>query len=75
MLRIDPYRPEFHELAAAVSIETGRFEEARSFLEALIILEPDQNRHPRRLEALERIISDRNSKRLDEISGESPTMK
>ena len=75
MLRIDPYRPEFHELAAAVSIETGRFEEARSFLEALIILEPDQNRHPRRLEALERIISDRNSNRLDEISRESPTMK
>ncbi len=75
MLRIDPYRPEFHELAAAVSIETGRLDEARSFLEALIILEPDQNRHPRRLEALDRIISNRNSKPYGEISSESPTMK
>ncbi|HAW96282.1 MAG TPA: hypothetical protein DCX60_08400 [Phycisphaerales bacterium] len=62
MLRIDPYRPEFHELAAAISIETGRLEEARLFLEALIILEPDQTMHLRRLEALDRIISDVNSK-------------
>lgn len=74
MLRIDPYRPEFHELAAAVSIETGRLDEARLSLEALIILEPGQERHLRRLKALDRIISERNLKPVGEIFSDAPTM-
>ena len=56
MIRIDPYRAEFRELAAAIAIEQGALEEARLQIEALALLEPDRDIHQQRLEAIMRLI-------------------
>ena len=56
MVRIDPYRAEFRELAAAIAIEQRRMDLARQHVEALILLEPDREIHKRRLEAITKLI-------------------
>ena len=58
MVRIDPYRAEFRELAAAIAIEQGRFELARQHVEALLLLEPDRGIHQRRMEAITRLMEE-----------------
>ncbi|NOG53842.1 MAG: tetratricopeptide repeat protein [Planctomycetes bacterium] len=52
---IEPFNPTFRELAAAIAIQGGHYDAARRQIEALIVLEPNQPQHPRRLEALDRL--------------------
>ena len=54
--RMNPYDPANRELAAAAAVEARAFESARRHIRALVVLEPDQPRHARRLEAIERIM-------------------
>ncbi|MHC4142617.1 MAG: hypothetical protein ACYSUF_12360, partial [Planctomycetota bacterium] len=54
--QINPYEPSIRVPAAEISIETGRLDLARSHIVALTILEPDHQRHHRRLEAIDRMI-------------------
>ena len=49
---ISPYDPSLREEAAAAAIEADEIDMARRHLEALVVLEPDQPLHVRRLEAL-----------------------
>ena len=56
MVRIDPYRAEFRELAAAIAVEQRNFLEARQHVRALVLLEPDRPIHQRRLEAINGLI-------------------
>ena len=44
-------------LPAACAVELGDLDSARRHIEALVILEPDQPRHSKRLEAVERLIA------------------
>ena len=53
---MNPYRPENRELAAAAAIEARDLQAARRHIEALIILEPDEPRHVRRIEAINRLL-------------------
>lgn len=55
-VRMNPYRPENRELAAAAAIEAGNLQAARRHIEALVVLEPDQPRHVRRIEAINRLL-------------------
>ena len=55
-VRMNPYRPENRELAAAAAIEARDLQAARRHIEALIILEPDEPRHVRRIEAINRLL-------------------
>jgi tetratricopeptide (TPR) repeat protein len=55
-VRMDPYRPEHHELAAAIAIERRDFGMAKQHIEALRVLEPDQPQHVRRIKAIERLL-------------------
>lgn len=55
-VRMNPYRPEHHELAAAIAIERRDFSAAKISIEALRILEPDQPHHVRRIEAIHRLL-------------------
>lgn len=50
---IAPYDPSNRELAARVAIARRDFEAAERHLRALTVLEPNQSRHVKRLEALE----------------------
>lgn len=50
-----PFNPSYRELAAAIAIQNGDFESARHQIEALLILEPNQPQHRKRLEALDRL--------------------
>ncbi|MCH2143669.1 MAG: tetratricopeptide repeat protein [Phycisphaerales bacterium] len=61
MARIDPYRAEFRELAAAIAIEHGSLDDARRHIEALVLIEPDRPIHQRRLAAITQLI-ERSSK-------------
>ncbi|MCH2160789.1 MAG: tetratricopeptide repeat protein [Phycisphaerales bacterium] len=54
--RMNPYDPSNRELAAAAALEAGEFAAARRHIKALVTLEPDQARHVRRLEAIERLM-------------------
>ncbi|MDG2032033.1 MAG: tetratricopeptide repeat protein [Phycisphaerales bacterium] len=56
MVRIDPYRAGFRELAAAIAIEQRDFTEALQHVRALILLEPEREIHQRRLEAINGLI-------------------
>ena len=56
MVRIDPYRAEFRELAAAIAVEQRDFPQARQHVRALVLLEPDRPIHQRRLEAINGLI-------------------
>ncbi len=55
-LQINPYHAQNRELAAAIAIEAGQLEIARSHLHALTLIEPDRPQHERRLEAIDRMI-------------------
>ena len=58
-VRMNPYHAANRELAAACAVEAGRLEAARRHIEALVVLEPEEPRHLRRMEAIERLL-DRN---------------
>lgn len=60
-VRMDPYRPESRELAAAIAIEAGDLRSAKRHIEALRLLEPDQPQHVRRIEAIERLLGGRDA--------------
>ena len=54
--RMNAYDPATRELAAACAIEARRLEDARRHIAALGLLEPDQPRHVKRLEAVDRLL-------------------
>jgi tetratricopeptide (TPR) repeat protein len=54
--RMNPYDPATRELAAACAIEAGRLDDARRHIHSLTILEPDEPRHLKRLQAVERLM-------------------
>jgi predicted Zn-dependent protease len=56
-VRMDPYRPSNRELAAAAAIEAGNLQSAMRHIEALLVLEPDQPLHVRRIDAIKRLLS------------------
>ncbi len=55
-VRMDPYRPSNRELAAAAAIEAGNLQSAMRHIEALLVLEPDQPLHVRRIDAIKRLL-------------------
>ncbi len=55
---ISPFDPSLREIAAAAAIEASSFATAERHLRALQILEPDEPRHGRRLEAFIRRFGD-----------------
>ena len=57
--RMHAYDPATRELAASCAIEAGRLQDARRHIAALAVLEPQQPRHARRLEAIDRLIERR----------------
>jgi len=59
-VNIDPYDAPNRELAAAIAIQSNELREARTHIKALTLLEPDQSRHQKRLDAIDRMI-DRSS--------------
>jgi len=58
-VNINPYFAPHRELAAAIAIEAGDLPRAQRHIVALTILEPDRPQHARRLEAIERMIAER----------------
>ncbi|MDG2423980.1 MAG: tetratricopeptide repeat protein [Phycisphaerales bacterium] len=54
---ISPYDPQLREEAAAAAIEAGAMEAALRHMEALVVLEPDEPRHDRRLQALKAMMA------------------
>ncbi|MEM7227392.1 MAG: tetratricopeptide repeat protein [Planctomycetota bacterium] len=60
-LHINPYHAATRETAAAIAIEAGEFEQARTHIAALVLLEPDRPRHQKRLDAINRLISERST--------------
>ena len=56
-VRMDPYRPSNRELAAAAAIEANNLPSAMRHIEALLVLEPDEPLHVRRIEAIKRLLS------------------
>lgn len=55
-VELDPYDVARRERAAALAIEANRLDLARTHIEAMLLLEPSETLHPRRLRALERQI-------------------
>ncbi len=55
---ISPYDARLREEAAAIAIQARSLPEARRFLVALTILEPERAQHGKRLEALDRLIAE-----------------
>ena len=51
-ISIDPYDASLREATASIAIEAGDLETARAMIEALLLLEPDQPIHRRRLDAV-----------------------
>ncbi|MBM43495.1 MAG: hypothetical protein CMJ36_00560 [Phycisphaerae bacterium] len=51
-ITIDPYNPVLRERVAAFAIEAGDLDVALSQVEALMLLEPNQPRHQKRMEAI-----------------------
>lgn len=54
--RMNPYDPAVRELAAAIAVEAGDLEAARTSIQALLVLEPDRPQHRRRLERIEELL-------------------
>jgi len=54
---IAPYDARLREEAAAMAIQAKHLDQARRYLVALTMLEPDRAQHGKRLEALERLIA------------------
>jgi tetratricopeptide (TPR) repeat protein len=54
---ISPYEPAIRVPAAEIAIEAGRLDLARRHIVALTLLEPDHQRHRRRLEAIDRLMA------------------
>lgn len=55
-VQISPYDADYREQAAAIAIESGRFDLARMHILAMTLLEPGQTRHRTRLEAIDRLM-------------------
>jgi tetratricopeptide (TPR) repeat protein len=55
-VQISPYDADYREQAAAIAIESGRLDLARTHILAMTLLEPGQSRHRKRLEAIDRLI-------------------
>ena len=55
-VRMNPYHAANRELAAACAVEAGDLAAARRHIEALVVLEPDEPRHTRRMEAIDRLL-------------------
>ena len=55
-VRMDPYRPSNRELAAAAAIEANNLPAAMRHIEALLVLEPEEALHVRRIEAIKRLL-------------------
>ena len=58
-VQISPYEPSLRVPAAEIALEAGRLDLARQHIVALTVLEPDHDRHHRRLQAIDRLISNR----------------
>jgi tetratricopeptide (TPR) repeat protein len=56
-VQINPYEPSLRVPAAEIAIEAGRLDLARRHIVALTVLEPDHQRHRRRLDAIDRMIA------------------
>jgi tetratricopeptide (TPR) repeat protein len=56
-VQINPYDADYREIAAASAIEARRFDLARMHVRAMTLLEPDEPRHRKRLEAIDRLIA------------------
>lgn len=56
-VHIDPYDARNREVAAAVAVEAGDLELARTHIVALTLLEPDRPQHERRLKAIEALLT------------------
>jgi tetratricopeptide (TPR) repeat protein len=54
--QISPYEPVIRVPAAEIAIEAGRLDLARRHIVALTLLEPEHDRHRRRLAAIDRLI-------------------
>ena len=54
--KVEPYEPVHRERIAALAIEAGALETARHQIEALLLLEPGQPSHERRLQAVESLL-------------------
>jgi tetratricopeptide (TPR) repeat protein len=57
-LRIDPYDPQLRERVAAFAVEAQALECARHQVEALLLLEPGQPLHERRLQAIDAMLDE-----------------
>ena len=55
-VRMNPYHAANRELAAACAVEAGELAAARRHIEALVVLEPEEPRHARRMEAIDRLL-------------------
>ncbi|MCA9295683.1 MAG: hypothetical protein KC983_04185, partial [Phycisphaerales bacterium] len=56
-LHINPYHAATRELAAAIAVQAGRLDVARTHIEALMLLEPDRPRHQKRLDRINALIA------------------
>lgn len=56
-LTIDPFNPAYRELAATIAIQANELTTARRHIEALTLIEPDQEIHYKRLQALDRMLN------------------
>lgn len=54
-LRCEPYNAAFREDAATVALQRGDLAQAEHQIQALVILEPDRDIHPQRLEAVQKM--------------------
>ena len=54
-----PYDPAWREEAAAIAIESARLDLARTHIHALVILEPEEPHHQKRLERIDAMIEQR----------------
>ena len=54
--KVEPYEPVHRERIAALAIEAGALETARHQIEALLLLEPGQPSHERRLKAVQSML-------------------
>jgi tetratricopeptide (TPR) repeat protein len=58
-VQISPYDADYREVAAAAAIQAGDLALARMHVNAMTLLEPDEPRHRKRLEAIDRLIAQR----------------
>ncbi|MDG2291749.1 MAG: hypothetical protein P8L37_03750 [Phycisphaerales bacterium] len=57
-LRLDPYDPQLRERVAALALEAKSLDYARHQIEALLLLEPGQPLHERRLQAIDAMLEE-----------------